>query len=190
MTSNNIFDQQGYLVIKDVLSKQECQELSDHMFKLYNEGKTKKDEQCPLSDSIYGDPIFDGLILRFADLIGQQIGKKLLPTYTYARIYRQGEILQPHKDRDACQYSATLTLGYEGTTIWPIHFKESIVHLNVGELAVYNGCDVMHWRPAFKGKWQVQVFLHYVDADGPYSSCHEEFKHMSKLFQNILKISL
>jgi PKHD-type hydroxylase len=29
-----------------------------------------------------------------------------------------------------------------------------------------------HWRKKFKGEWQAQVFLHYVDADGP----HKEWK--------------
>ena len=176
MTPKNVFDQQGYVVLKDALPKQQCQELTDHMFKLYDEGKLEKDEQCPLSDSVYGDPLFDDLLQKFAEPIGQHIGKKLLPTYTYSRIYRPGEVLKPHKDRPACQYSATLTLGYDAKMVWPIYFdeqKESIVHLEVGELAVYSGCDVMHWRPAFKGKWQVQVFLHYVDANGPYA---DEYK--------------
>lgn len=177
MTPKNVFNKQGYVVLQDALSKQQCQELTDHMFKLHNEGKTEKDEQCPLSDSVYGDPLFDNLLQEFAEPIGQHIGKKLLPTYTYARIYRTGEVLKPHKDRPACQYSATLTLGYDAKMVWPIYFdeqRESIVHLEVGELAVYSGCEVLHWRPAFKGKWQVQVFLHYVDADGPYASEYKD----------------
>ena len=177
MTPKNVFDQRGYVVLKDALTKHQCHELTNYMFKLYDEGKLEKDEQCPLSDSVYGDPLFDDLLQKFAEPIGQHIGKKLLPTYTYARIYRPGEVLAAHKDRPACQYSATLTLGYDAKIVWPIYFdeqKESIVHLEVGELAVYSGCDVLHWRPAFKGKWQVQVFLHYVDADGPYASEYKD----------------
>lgn len=177
MNVKNAFDQNGYVVLRDALDKKQCQELTDHMFKLYDEGKLEKDPQCPLSDSVYGDPVFDNLLQQFADPIGQHIGKKLLPTYTYARIYRPGEVLKPHKDRPACQYSATLTLGYEGKQVWPIYFDEhaeSCVHLERGELAVYSGCDVLHWRPKFKGKWQVQLFLHYVDANGPYASEYKD----------------
>ncbi len=169
------FDQQGYVVLQDCLSKQQWRERTDHMFQLEEEGKLVKDEQCPLSDSIYGDPVFDQLLQDFAKPIGDHIGKKLLPTYTYARIYRPGEVLKPHKDRPSCEYSATLTLGYDAKIVWPIYFdeeRESCVYLETGEMAVYSGCDVLHWRPAFKGKWQVQVFLHYVDADGPYASHH------------------
>jgi hypothetical protein len=30
--------------------------------------------------------------------------------------------------------------------------------------------DVEHWREKYtEGQWQAQVFLHYVDADGPHA---------------------
>lgn len=169
------FEKNKYVVLKDALTKEQCDELTKHMFNLFEQGKLVKDDQCPLSDAVYGDPIFDDLLQKFAGPIGNNVGRKLLPTYTYARIYRPGEILKKHKDRPSCEISATLTLGYDADSIWPIFFdedKEIPVALDVGELAVYQGCEILHWRPAFKGKWHVQVFLHYVDANGPYKD-HE-----------------
>lgn len=173
MNSAETFKNNGYVVLSGALSKERCKSLVDHMFVLHKQGKLEKDEQCPLSDSVYGDPIFDKLLEQMARPIGINVGKKLLPTYTYARIYRPGEILKRHKDRPACEISATLTLGYDANSVWPIMFdeeKELMVELETGEMAVYKGCDVMHWRAPFKGNWHVQVFLHYVDADGPYAS--------------------
>jgi PKHD-type hydroxylase len=39
---------------------------------------------------------------------------------------------------------------------------------------MYRGMDKWHWRePYFEGKWQAQVFLHYVDQNGP----HAEWKY-------------
>ena len=167
------FKNNGYVVLTDALSKQQCAELTQHMFNLYEQGKLVKDDQCPLSDAVYGDPMMDQVLETLARPIGNHIGKKLLPTYAYARIYRPGEILKKHKDRPSCQYSATLTLGFDSASIWPIYFengdREIPVQLSVGELAVYCGCDLVHWRPPFKGNWHVQVFLHYVDEDGPYA---------------------
>jgi predicted 2-oxoglutarate/Fe(II)-dependent dioxygenase YbiX len=165
------FEKNGYVVLKDAMSKEQCAQLTEHMFKLLAEGRLNKDEQCPLSDAVYGDPIFDNILQKFAKPIGDSVGRTLLPTYTYARIYRPGEILAKHKDRPACEISATMTLGYDSKPVWPIFFdeeREIPVDLDTGELAVYKGCDVLHWRTAFKGKWHVQVFLHYVDANGPY----------------------
>jgi PKHD-type hydroxylase len=174
--SAEFFDQNGYVVVTDVLPKQTCEELTQHMFSLLNDGKLTKDDQCPISDAIYGDPVFDDLLQKFAEPVGNQVGRKLLPTYTYARIYRPGEVLKKHKDRPACEISCTLTLGYNGKSVWPIFFDENKaipVMLEPGEMAVYKGCDIAHWRTEFKGDWHVQVFFHYVDANGPYK---DEYK--------------
>ena len=165
------FEDHGYVVLKGALSKQECDNLTNYMFDLYKKGETTKDPQCPLSDAVYGAPVFDELLQRMAAPIGKSVGRNLLPTYTYSRIYRKGEILKRHKDRPACEISATLTLGFDSKPIWPILFDESkevSVDLDIGELAVYKGCEILHWREAFKGEWHVQVFFHYVDANGPY----------------------
>ena len=178
------FEENGYVVLKDALSSEVCDQLVNHMFQLHKEGKLVVDEQCPLSDSIYGDPIFTNLLHKFAEPIGEKVGRKLIPTYTYSRIYRTGEVLKRHKDRPACEISATLTLGYKANKLWPIFFdeeKETSVSLEVGELAVYKGCEILHWRPAFKGEWHVQVFLHYVDADGPYAHhANDDFRKLNE----------
>lgn len=174
------FEKNSYVVLKDSLTLEQCDAYTQHMFSLHEQGKLENDEQCPLSDAIYSDPLFVDLMHKFAKPIGDSVGRTLIPTYTYARIYRTGEILKPHKDRPACEISATLTLGYDANRVWPIFFddeKEVAVELEVGELAVYKGCDILHWRKPFKGKWHVQVFLHYVDANGPYKDYAKIEKH-------------
>ena len=35
------------------------------------------------------------------------------------------------------------------------------VDLEAGDMLVYRGCELEHWREKFKGKQSVQVFLHY-----------------------------
>ena len=174
------FDKNSYVVLKDSLTLEQCDAYTQHMFNLHEQGKLVNDDQCPLSDAIYSDPLFVDLLHKFAKPIGDSVGRTLIPTYTYSRIYRTGEILKPHKDRPACEISATLTLGYDAARVWPIFFddeKEVAVDLEVGELAVYKGCEILHWRKPFKGKWHVQVFLHYVDANGPYKDHAEHEKH-------------
>ena len=174
------FEKNSYVVLKDSLTSEQCDAYTQHMFNLHEQGKLVNDEQCPLSDAIYSDPLFVDLLHKFAKPIGDSVGRTLIPTYTYSRIYRTGEILKPHKDRPACEISATLTLGYDAARVWPIFFddeKEVAVDLEVGELAVYKGCEILHWRKPFKGKWHVQVFLHYVDANGPYKDYAKIEKH-------------
>lgn len=170
----NYFDVNGYVVLSGTITNDRAQFLTKHMFDLYEKGDLVRDSQCPQSDAVYGDPHMEELLESMAGPIGAQVGKRLLPTYAYARIYRPGEILKKHKDRPACEISATLTLGFDGKNVWPIFFQDDDGHeipvqLEVGEMAVYKGCEMLHWREPFKGKWHVQVFLHYVDADGPYA---------------------
>jgi hypothetical protein len=50
------------------------------------------------------------------------------------------------------------------------------VNLSPGDLVIYRGCDLSHWRKPFEYPtevWHVQGFFHYVDANGPYT----EFKY-------------
>ena len=120
--SNSIeyFNKNKYVVLQNALNREQCADLTKYMFDLFEQGKLKKDEQCPLSDAVYGDPIFDSILQKFAKPIGDATGLTLLPTYTYARIYRPGEILKKQTDRPSCENSATMTLGFDSKPIWPI----------------------------------------------------------------------
>lgn len=177
MTPAQYFKEKKYIYLSNVVPRSTCEDLTNYMFKLYEDGKLTKDEQCPVSDSVYGDPILDKLLQSLAAPLSAQLGVNLLPTYTYARIYRPGETLVRHIDREACEISGTMTLGFDpGSGIWPIFFTGDSsdvvgqsVEINVGDIVMYHGNELYHWRPSYKGQWQVQVFFHFVDADGPHA---------------------
>ena len=91
---------------------------------------------------------------------------KLYPSYSYARIYNKGNVLKRHKDRFSCEISTTLNLGGDG---WPIYLEPSgkqnmkgiKIDLKPGDMLIYRGCELEHWRDKFKGEICSQVFLHY-----------------------------
>jgi predicted 2-oxoglutarate/Fe(II)-dependent dioxygenase YbiX/alkylated DNA repair dioxygenase AlkB len=181
----NLLNSQGYIHLKDFLDKDSCTELVTELRRLVEEGKTSKDEQCPLSQAIHGAPVFDSLLEQLIPHFEQASGKKLLPTYAYARLYAPGDELKVHTDRPACEISATLTLGFDGD-VWPIYMGDegktntSKIEMGVGDAVLYRGMDKYHWREPYKeGKWQAQVFLHYVDADGPHAG--EKYDKREKL---------
>ena len=177
MSAAEHFKQQKYIYLSNVVSREDCKTLTTHMYGLQDAGKLVKDPQCPLSDSVYGDPVFDTLLESLSGPLSKQLGIELLPAYTYARIYAPGETLVKHKDRPSCEISGTMTLGFDpGSGIWPIYFGKddddivgTSIDINVGDLVMYHGNELYHWRPEYKGNWQVQVFLHYVDANGPHA---------------------
>jgi predicted 2-oxoglutarate/Fe(II)-dependent dioxygenase YbiX len=166
----NDFDKNGYVHLKDFLDKDNCNELINVIQDLVDQGKTiKGDRQCPLSDSIHGNSTFDKLLEDLLPNFEEACGKRLYPTYSYARLYKPGEELKKHTDRPACEISATITLGFDGD-VWSIYMAGNKVDMQVGDAVLYRGMEVEHWREKYtEGQWQAQVFLHYVDADGPHA---------------------
>ena len=41
--------------------------------------------------------------------------------------------------------------------------------LKVGDMLIYSGCELEHWREPFQGNICSQVFLHYNHANGPFA---------------------
>ena len=131
------------------------------------------DTQAPNSHCVYGDPAFDMAMFMSTEDIEKIVGKKLIPQYTYARIYKNGSVLERHSDRPECQYSVTLCLGGEYDKQWPIWIndysgKSHEVPLDVGDMVVYHGTELEHWRDKFEGNTQYQLFMHYVDTEGEF----------------------
>lgn len=124
------------------------------------------DEQIPNTYSQYANTAFETLLLKLQPVMEKTTGLKLYPNYTYARIYKPGDELKRHKDRFSCEISTTLNLGGDK---WPIYIEPSqkegmkgvSVNLKPGDMLVYKGNILEHWREPFKGKDCAQVFLHY-----------------------------
>jgi hypothetical protein len=137
------------------------------------------DQQVPNTYSHYGDIAMETLLVKVHPLMQKLTGLKLTPNYSYARIYKKGDILKRHKDRFSCEISTTLNLGGDP---WPIYLdptgadnvineaqnlvkpnapKGIKVDLKPGDMLIYKGNLLEHWRDAFQGETCCQVFLHY-----------------------------
>jgi hypothetical protein len=131
--------------------------------------------QVPNAHSKYGDPAMETVLLNLKETVEVITGLSLLPTYSYYRIYRKGDDLQPHIDRPACEISATLCFNYsydDKKYNYPIYIEGNEIHLGPGDMAIYKGLELSHWRTSMEvgnDDWQVQGFFHYVDANGIYT---------------------
>jgi len=135
-------------------------------------GYGDKNSQTPHTYYCYSDIAMETLMLKCQPLMEKTTGLKLTPAYTYARIYKNGDVLKRHKDRFSCEISTTMNLGGDDWTIYlepsGEEGKKGIkVDLKPGDMLVYSGCELEHWRNKFKGKDCVQVFLHYNDKKTP-----------------------
>ena len=148
---------------------------------------TWTDTQIPNTYSHYADPVMETLLVKVLPTMQKETGLNLIPTYSYARLYKNGDILHRHKDRPSCEISTTINLGGDP---WPIFIdgtgaesgrdeyknihkpnapKGTKVLLEVGDMLVYTGCDLEHWREPFDGNICGQVFLHYNHVNGPFA---------------------
>ena len=125
---------------------------------------TWEDKQVPNTYSIYGDMFMETLMMKVLPVMQQHTEMTLVPCYTYTRIYKKGDILKRHKDRPSCEISTTLHLGGEPWTIFMdptgadyvvdeyknIHKPNAPqgipITLEVGDMLVYSGCELEHWR--------------------------------------------
>jgi len=112
----------------------------------------------------YGDPLMESILLKKKSLIEKKVGKDLLPTYAFWRMYTKYADLKKHTDRESCEISATVNVGSDKP--WPIYMGNETVILQPGDAVLYLGCEIEHWREEFEGDWCAQFFLHYVDKDG------------------------
>tara|TARA_E500000318_G_scaffold4074_2_gene4361 strand:- start:5404 stop:6042 length:639 start_codon:yes stop_codon:yes gene_type:complete len=114
--------------------------------------------------SLYGDTLFDTIMVKVLPTVEEFHKKKLYPTYSYARVYDKGHVMEKHLDRDECEVSITMNLGGD---LWPIFIKdlnnnERKIDLGCGDALIYQGSKCEHWREPFNGKNCFQVFFHYV----------------------------
>tara|TARA_R100001244_G_scaffold18776_1_gene19592 strand:+ start:143 stop:754 length:612 start_codon:yes stop_codon:yes gene_type:complete len=139
---------------------------------------TWADKQIPNTYSHYADHVMETLLIKMIPIIKKHTKLNLVPTYSYARIYKNGDELKRHKDRGSCELSTTVHLGGDP---WPIYLepsgKEGLkgkkVNLKPGDMLIYKGCELEHWRNIFKGKECLQVFLHYNDVKSKFATTNK-----------------
>lgn len=185
------FNEKKYTVVKSAISR----ELADFIYKYFSlkrkvvrylfdekyispfrtEYGSWNDDQVPETYSCYADLAMETLLEELVPLMRKETALDLIPTYSYARIYKKGDVLVRHKDRFSCEVSTTLNIGGDP---WPIYLdpKPSLpveeeyksennpgikIDLDPGDMLIYSGCVLEHWREKFEGENCGQVFLHY-----------------------------
>jgi len=170
------FEDKKYTVIRNIISKEVCEFISDYLRMKRNAARTLYnrnwfpngsvsewgefgDGQVEQAWCIYSEIATEVLLSRCIPIMEKELKIKLAPNYSYTRIYMKGAELIPHIDRKACEFSTTLNLGGD---LWPIYlFPDIKIELNPGDMLIYKGTEVAHWRKPFEGRECIQTFLHY-----------------------------
>jgi len=163
----------------------------------YYNNRMDKYDYCPDEKQVAGSlaryniPIYRELHFLVKKEVERILEMNLHPSYFYDRFYFPNNILERHIDRPACEVSVSLQISTTLNNPWPLWFErpdgsESYVEMKNGDAVIYKGCEREHWRDAMpdevpwlekkiakiKGKeiesFHHQIFLHYVDANGPF----------------------
>lgn len=173
---DNDFHKKGYVVIEGFMDKITTETISRYFENKIARKEWVVDDKDPVSGfSYYADPLIELLLKDSKPLVEEAVGVELIPTYSFSRVYRPGETLEPHVDRPSCEVSVTVNVANVGDPS-PIFMeypgKESNKYfLKPGDAVVYQGCVVKHWRETLvESQLTVQFMLHYVKKNGNFSS--------------------
>lgn len=166
-------NQQTILLVPKIVPIEFCQFFT-HVLMRQADLNPCGDGQIPSAKAVLGhEYMFETLHERLWPVIERTVGEVLIPTYAYARLYSNGDVLEKHTDRPACEVSITIQLGRSHHYAWPIYMGGQRFDLGEGDGVIYPGCDVEHWRDVCAGPdgyYSGQVFLHFVRKEGKFAS--------------------
>ncbi|HVU22662.1 MAG TPA: hypothetical protein VHE13_00960 [Opitutus sp.] len=182
------FAAKGYALVADFVSPEIAALAYRYGRMLVRAGGTNKETRsgsiAPGSQSCYADPLTEALLEASQPLVETIVRRPLWPTYSFCRLYHEGNGLTRHLDRPSCEYSVSICLGRDFSNlaerepdyVWPLFANGEAVGGAVGSAVVYRGFDVEHWREPLRGREQFQTFLHYVDREGDWADCRYDFR--------------
>jgi len=167
---NTELEKNNYIYIPRFIDPERARKISREYESYSEHYELGGDDQAPNSRSMYDYKQALELLCELTPRVSEFSGLTVLPTYSYIRVYQTGDDLKKHSDRDSCEISVTLNLG--GDCDWPIYIERpdgsvASVIMQPGDAMLYLGCKADHWRDPIPGTKYIQVFLHYVDSDGP-----------------------
>jgi hypothetical protein len=163
--------QNNYVLIPEFIAQDKVADLAEQFqehCKKFN-SKDASDPSLHIGSALNWLPFIKILVEKTPE-VSNVVGESVLPTYTYARWQATGHELPRHRDRPSCEISLSVNLKKDKD--WDIwvqkpNGEEANINLNPGDAVLYLGCQADHWRNKFEGNENVQLFLHYVRADGP-----------------------
>ncbi len=175
----------GFTNVAKILTPNELSDIANHCTKRVWSSAAAQETNQKLGPekntrSVYADPKTEQLLDSLRPKLELISNKTLIPTYSFFRFYPQNTGLGKHIDRPACEYTLTVCLQSDYSNLtdsdpeyaWPIYIDGTPCVTEPGDAILYKGHELVHWRRPLKGKFQLQLFLHYVDANGQFAEQH------------------
>lgn len=170
------FKKNGYTVVRNAIDPTLINFISQYCLFDELQDFTPDTGQVLGAHSKYADPAMETMLLYIQKIVENNTGLNLFPTYSFYRVYRNGDELFPHTDRESCEISVTMCFEYsydDSKYVWPIFIESSPIIMHPGDIVIYRGIEKEHSREMLNCSekcWHIQAFFHYVDADGPFAN--------------------
>jgi len=131
------------------------------------------DEQTSRRFVAYDEPVTRYFHRQLARTVSDMVRRVVVPSYSYLAFYQGGAVLDPHTDRDACEY--TLSVCIDATPdphtygAWPLQLMTAdgpvALTQGVGDGLLFRGRELTHWRERLpEGYTSSSILFHFVDA--------------------------
>lgn len=169
---NSELSDTGYIFIERLIEPSLARVMYKTLLLQQWRGECFRDNHIPTAASVSNEAVTDALLLELLTRMEEISECRLVPAYSYARIYFHGDTMIRHRDRGSCEVSVSIHLGKDGGESCLCFAPNAKVQMEEGDGAVYLGCETEHWRDRFTGNTMGQIFLHYVVAGGRFSGLY------------------
>lgn len=171
----NKFKENGFLVVRNYLDLigLDVSVLQEYFYLKFSTSESSASRLTPGSYNYYSDLLTETILKLSKNNFEKYTGYNLSPSYSYTRLYVKGNKLSKHRDRKEAQISATMCVDISDkeypSTIYMSKTNQdedaTPLILNPGDICLYDGSKMWHWRDRIKNDWMLQCFFHYFDAD-------------------------
>lgn len=154
---------------------------ADHLDGIFNQlcllsatGRLLGSDEDPSTQIFYAPLALEALFPRVSAAVSDAIGEEVLPAFSFLWLYKRQAGIHRHVDRDSAEIVASITIASDSPNGWPIGFcpaggSDFYIQSERGDLVIFEGHSVHHWREPLNADWHLQAIFNFVRAKGSYS---------------------
>jgi len=119
--------------------------------------------------------VTESLLVLLTSKVEDVVNEPLIPTYSFAHIYRDGENVYTNTSKLSCEITLSIqlqTYNVLNTDGWSIILNGVDYHMNDGDGVLYEGINCTHERQQLhtgNNGFHIQAHLNYVRANGRFA---------------------
>lgn len=157
-----------------VVSRDHLEAIFNQLCLLSETDRLYGNDDDPDTQIFYAPLSLEALFPRIAAKVAESVGEPVAPAFSFLWLYKKGAGIHRHIDRDSAELVASLTVASAQSEAWPIHFeptpdRQLTLRAEPGDLVLFEGHSVYHWREPSAADWHLQAIFNFVRSSGAYS---------------------